>query len=137
MHYQARENLQKEGWEIECEHPLEIRHRNGSFATGQAAELLIATHTPAEFEPISWKPVITHATYAANRDIRIDTALQLKGPAKFAVRSSSSCLCHDGEWEWEPNPSSRDAEFLARARYDTLAEAFEAAKKFLATGKSL
>jgi hypothetical protein len=123
-------NLEDAGWTVECSLPLEIRHTDGSFASGQAAKLLIAEHTTPEFEPVSWKPV-----KSANREIRVDVALQLKGPAKFAIRSTGSCLCKDGEWEYEPSPSSRDDEFLARARYDTLAEAFETVQKFLATGK--
>lgn len=30
-----------DGWVIECESPLEIRHTDGSFATGQAARLVL------------------------------------------------------------------------------------------------
>jgi hypothetical protein len=33
--------LEKEGWVIECESPLEIRHEDGSFATMQAALILV------------------------------------------------------------------------------------------------
>lgn len=29
------------GWTIECQSPLEIRHKDGDFATGQAARLVI------------------------------------------------------------------------------------------------
>lgn len=29
--------LEENGWEVECESPLEIRHSDGSFASGQAA----------------------------------------------------------------------------------------------------
>jgi hypothetical protein len=32
--------LKKYGWEIECESPYEIRHEDGSFATGQAAYMV-------------------------------------------------------------------------------------------------
>ena len=28
--------LEKAGWTIECEHPFEIRHKDGSFASKQA-----------------------------------------------------------------------------------------------------
>lgn len=33
--------LKANGWEIECESPFEIRHEDGSFATGQAAWLVV------------------------------------------------------------------------------------------------
>lgn len=33
--------LTKNGWEIECESPFEIRHEDGSFATGQAAQIVL------------------------------------------------------------------------------------------------
>lgn len=33
--------LEKNGWTIECESPFEIRHTDGSFATGQAARLVL------------------------------------------------------------------------------------------------
>jgi hypothetical protein len=32
--------LEKNGWTVECESPFEIRHEDGSFATGQAAMLV-------------------------------------------------------------------------------------------------
>jgi len=35
------ELLMSEGWTVECENPLEIRHSDGSFATLQAAESLL------------------------------------------------------------------------------------------------
>ncbi len=42
---------------------------------------------------------------------------------KWAVRRSHSCLSKDGEWEYEPMPSSRDDAFYARCRFDFLEEA--------------
>jgi hypothetical protein len=35
------EILTTEGWEVECELPFEIRHTDGSFATGQAADIVL------------------------------------------------------------------------------------------------
>jgi hypothetical protein len=46
---------------------------------------------------------------------------------RWAVRRLSSCLNSDGEWEYEPMPSSRNDAFYARCRFDTL----EAAKRTL------
>lgn len=33
--------LEAEGWTVECESPLEIRHEDGSVATGYAAQMVI------------------------------------------------------------------------------------------------
>lgn len=56
-----------------------------------------------------------------------------EGPHKpptdtWAVRQRGWTLNRDGEWEYEPQPSSRDAEFYARCRY-TLDEALERARE--------
>lgn len=32
-----------DGWTIECESPFEIRHSDGSFATGQAAHMVVSS----------------------------------------------------------------------------------------------
>lgn len=37
------ELLKLHGWETECESPFEIRHEDGSFATGQAADCVLST----------------------------------------------------------------------------------------------
>lgn len=44
-------------------------------------------------------------------------------PTKWAIREGGSVLAKDGEWESEPNPSSRDDEFLERTRWDSAEEA--------------
>jgi len=36
----TRPPLEKAGWIIECESPFEIRHKDGSFATGQGAKII-------------------------------------------------------------------------------------------------
>jgi len=48
---------------------------------------------------------------------------------KWAVRWMGRCLTHDGEWEYEPQPSSRDDAFYARCRFDSLEEAVTLAAK--------
>ena len=45
---------------------------------------------------------------------------------KWCVRVLRQCLNRDAEWEWEPQPSCRDAGFYARCRFDSLEEAVEA-----------
>ena len=34
--------LERHGWEVECESPFEIRHEDGSFATKQAATIVLS-----------------------------------------------------------------------------------------------
>jgi len=33
--------LEKRGWTLECESPFEMRHKDGSFATGMAARIVM------------------------------------------------------------------------------------------------
>ncbi len=54
------------------------------------------------------------------------------GVDKWAVRQGSNCLAKDGEWEYEPQPSSRDDAFLDRCRYKTLEEANAVLQRALA-----
>ena len=42
---------------------------------------------------------------------------------KYCVRSGHNCLNTKGEWEYEPQPSSRNDAFYKRCRFDTLEEA--------------
>lgn len=54
--------LERFGWEIECNSPLEIRHKDGSFASGQAAHIVkwecekeYKEQNPLIFEYKNWK----------------------------------------------------------------------------------
>ena len=60
-------------------------------------------------------------------EIKICRTRQIEGPDKWSVRRSGECLNKRGEWEWEPMPSSRDDDFMARCRFDSPGEAIEAA----------
>ena len=67
-----------------------------------------------------------------NHNISAITFDRMRSPfyegEKWAVRRNSSCLAKDGEWEYEPIPSSRDDEFYARCRFDSLEQAMAAVK---------
>lgn len=52
-------------------------------------------------------------------DLRIEDC----GHGKWAVRSGGQCFNKQGEWEYEPLPSSRDDEFLERCRFNSFIEA--------------
>ena len=60
-------------------------------------------------------------------EIRVERVPQATGAPLWAVRRSGDVLNKQGEWEWEPMPSGRDEDFLARARFATADEAIAAA----------
>lgn len=47
---------------------------------------------------------------------------------KWSVRRGASCLTKNGEWIYEPIPSSRGADFYSLCRFDSLAEAVGATR---------
>ena len=51
-------------------------------------------------------------------------------PTAWAVREGGAVLSKDGDWEFEPIPSSRDDEFISRTRWDTAEEAANAASNW-------
>lgn len=55
--------------------------------------------------------------------VKIEEVGQIEGPSLWAVRQNGNCLNKQGEWEWEPMPSGRDDEFLARCRFASASEA--------------
>lgn len=64
-------------------------------------------------------------------------AVEYRGRDLWAVMKRSRCLSADGAWDYEPNPSSRDDDWLATHRFDldtALRLAQEAAPK-LSVGK--
>jgi hypothetical protein len=56
-----------------------------------------------------------------------DLTVESRGPSQWAVCHPGEVLNADGEWEWEPQPSSRTDEFIARTRF-TFAEAVKRAR---------
>jgi len=61
------------------------------------------------------------------RGITVERCQQRDGRDLWAVRSGPNCLDKDGDWVYEPLPSSRDDAWLAMHRWQTLAEAMSAA----------
>ena len=59
--------------------------------------------------------------------VRCEGHMLPKQPYMWAVKWFSDVLAKDGTWGWEPLPSSRDDEFYARCRFDTIEEAWAAA----------
>jgi hypothetical protein len=56
------------------------------------------------------------------------TTVEYRGDGKWAVNDCGFVLSRTGEWEYEPLPSSRTDDFIARCRFDNLEEAFEACR---------
>ena len=59
----------------------------------------------------------------------LDRVPQADGKDKWAIRQGGMCLSVDGDWEYEPMPSSRDDEFLQRCRFETPFHALSAWEK--------
>lgn len=59
------------------------------------------------------------AAYALPDNVTIDRCIQADRTVRWAIRKSGSCLNTDGDWEVEPMPSNRTADFFARCRYAT------------------
>ena len=89
--------------------------RNQLRAAEARAEVAIAWHVGGDFR--------------SGTDVVIHKVPQREGPDLYAVRAEGSCLNKEGHWEWEPQPSSRDDEFIARCRFATYDEALEVYKQ--------
>lgn len=61
--------------------------------------------------------------------LRIESRSQPNGDPKWCVKDGHAVLNKDLEWEHEPLPSSRDDAFIARTRWATAEEAYEAYKQ--------
>ena len=65
--------------------------------------------------------------------------VEWRGRGTWAVIHGGSCLGTDGEWDWEPRPSSREDDWLAAHRFsldDALALAREHAPGVRVNGHS-
>jgi hypothetical protein len=50
-----------------------------------------------------------------------------EGQIRYAVTWLGRVANHDCEWEWEPQPSSREDAFYKRCRFDDWEEAYQVA----------
>lgn len=66
------------------------------------------------------------------RMVKVERRSLASEPQSWAIISDGGfCLAHDGEWEYEPSPSSRDDDFLKRCRWSSAKEAIAFAKEHL------
>lgn len=71
------------------------------------------------------------SAYALPRDCGIiERCSQRDRSYKWAIRRNGSCFNNEGEWEYEPMPSSRDDDFMLRCRYDSAELAYSTWAKF-------
>jgi hypothetical protein len=76
-------------------------------------------------------------TFRGHVEIQRCAGTRLPKPIMWKViEGACYALTKDGDWELEPQPSSRDADYYTRARYDTLAEAYAALKRFYLATKT-
>ena len=68
---------------------------------------------------------------ASGFDVIVERCRQRNGEFLWKVDAEAMCLNKSGEWEYEPLPSSRDDDFMARCRFATADKAIEAARKAL------
>lgn len=59
-------------------------------------------------------------------EVEFHERLQLDGTSLWSVNHHGNVLNKEGEWEYEPQPSSRDAAFLNRCRFASVEEAVNA-----------
>ena len=90
----------------------------------EAARLHIALptrHAPLAADSM---PLAKIGAYLLPGDATIDRVSQREGDDRWAVRRHGNCLNQQGEWEFEPTPSDRDDDFLARCRFATAEAAY-------------
>lgn len=68
--------------------------------------------------------------------LEIIEKIQRDSKSLWAVSIGQTCLNMFGEWEYEPQPSSRTDEFIERTRFATLEEAVTRAKKAIEEGNA-
>ena len=93
----------------------------------RAEQQRTAKSIAAGMRPVAWElaPAARAQGLTASA-VRLEEVDQPGGSVRYAIRQGGNCLGSDGQWEWEPQPSSRDAEFMARCRFSTTDEALAA-----------
>lgn len=61
--------------------------------------------------------------------VMVEACHQREGSDLWAIRQRGFCLNKQGEWEYEPLPSSRDEAFFARCRWADRDEAIRVAQE--------
>lgn len=80
------------------------------------------------FRPLYTHPATQGLDAQATRYQVGGLTVEWRGNGKWAVVDGCSVLSRNGEWKFEPSPSSRTDELLAMCRFDSAQEAITAAK---------
>lgn len=89
---------------------------------GSAA--IAGTTSPALLVKSYWLVPPSPADAGASA-VSLDRQNQIDGSDLWAVRRRGYVLNREGDFEYEPIPSGRDEEFLARCRFESIEEAVE------------
>jgi len=115
-----------------CEEAQDALDSEGNLycdAEERAALGWLAVALPALIEARDemWTPCRWRLQSADVEDVRspeIQMRGQRDGTYRYVVSTAfSNVLTRDGDWEWEPQPSSRTDDFIARSRFATFEEA--------------
>lgn len=104
----------------------------GQSQTGTGDSRIRFRHTRQPINAVEW--VIGPQDDIRNgwSEIRIVTKLQRDGSTLYAVTTLGWTANHDGEWEYEPIPSSRDDGYIARCRWNDWEDAALMADRMVA-----
>lgn len=82
----------------------------------------------SDWIPVQWEHKADLANFHSGITIH-RTVSPFYPDVRYGVRSGRYCLTVDGIWEYEPQPSSRDAAFYNRCRFVTFEDAISTAEK--------
>lgn len=66
--------------------------------------------------PVKWL-VAGGDVHRFHENVHIEERQQRDGSFLYAITRMGDVMARDGEWEYEPQPSSRDDDFISRTRY--------------------
>lgn len=92
-----------------------------------------ALNVPDDFEVAAYT---MRVPAVGQEPLRIERVSRRGGDSQWAVRWMGNVLAKDGSLEFEPSPSSRDADFLARCRFESAELALAAARAAVTAGVS-
>jgi hypothetical protein len=92
----------------------------GEYVRYEDAQTNLAGFSVVAYQQGTWEDALKNL----GRQVRIETRDGFEG-RKWAVCLGGNVLNKEGEWEWEPQPSSRDDDFFKRCRFDSAEEAYQ------------
>lgn len=77
------------------------------------------------------EPIALKYGFREDPSVTVELRSRYDDPPRWGVLVAGRALNKSGEIEYEPLPSSRDADFLERTRYDNLPDAIQAAQIYI------